>query len=169
MATFPTQSLFFTATEAQDLGLPIQKGWMLKMTPIKGGEGYTSSLITPEEWEITESGLYIAPTGEEYSRADIEALLSMPTGGLTGEGIATTLRPLTIENLTEAGQQLYEEYQQAGGQLGVGGWLQEREGERLETEQIFGQVFPEQDISEVSPKCGEKVVVKGIGSLTMLP
>ena len=85
MATFPTQSLFFTATEAQDLGLPIQDGWMLKMTPIKGGEGYTSSLITPGEWEITEDDLYISPEGKEFTRADMEALLSMPTGGLTAK------------------------------------------------------------------------------------
>ena len=83
--TLPMQSLFFSATEAQDLGLPLQKGWMLKITPIEGGEGYTSSLITPGEWEITEDDLYISPEGKEFTRADMEALLSMPTGGLTAK------------------------------------------------------------------------------------
>ena len=53
----------------------------------------------------------------------------MPTGGL-----ATGAGPLTIKNLTEQGQSLYEEYQGAGGGLDVPGWLQEREQQQLETE-----------------------------------
>jgi hypothetical protein len=144
---FPTQPLFFTPSEAQDMGLALQEGWMLKMSPIEGGEGYTSSFITPTKWEITEGGQYISPTGEKYSEADIVALLSVPMGGLTTEEIPTT--PLTIENLTEEGQRLYGEYQTAGGGLDVAGWLQEQQSEQLETEQIFGKVFPEQDIQEV--------------------
>lgn len=141
--TFPTQPLFFTTTEAQQMGLGIGEGWMLKLTPGQNGD-YISSLITPKKWEITEDDLYISPEGTKYTRADIEALLSEPVGGL-----GATPRPLNIEDLTEEGQRLYQEYQGAGGGLGVAGWLQEREQEQLETEQIFGKVFPEQDISEV--------------------
>jgi len=145
--TFPTQPLFFTSYEAAQMGLGLQEGWMLKMTPAEGNGGYTSSLITPEKWEITESDLYISPEGTQYTVADMQALLSMPTG--IAELLPFKLGPLTIEDLTEEGQRLYEEYQQAGGALDVKGWLDLRERQQLETEQVFGKVFPQQDIDEV--------------------
>lgn len=145
--TFPTQPLFFTASEATELGLSIPSGWMLKFSPTKEGD-FTSSFITSEEWEISESGLYTSPTGEQYSRADIEALLAMPTGGLTQQEMPFVSAPLSIENLTKEGQTLYQEYQEAGGELDVVGWVKEREQQQLETEQVFGKVFPEQDIQE---------------------
>lgn len=138
---FPTQPLFFTPSEAQDMGLALQEGWMLKMTP--AGEGYTTSLITPQKWEITDN-YYVSPTGEKYSQADMQALLSTPTGGMTTEQL-----PTTIENLTEEGKTAYQEYQGAGGQLDVSGWLNLREQQQLETEQVFGKVFPQQSIDEV--------------------
>ncbi|HUS04502.1 MAG TPA: hypothetical protein VMY79_03150, partial [Dehalococcoidia bacterium] len=144
----PTQPLFFTPSETQQMGLQLEEGWMLKMTP--AGEGYTSSLITPEKWEITENDLYIAPSGEQYSRADIEALLAMPTGGLTQQEMPFIPATLSMENLTEKGQELYGEYQEAGGELDVAGWVKEREQQQLETEQIFGRVFPDQDIAEIA-------------------
>jgi len=140
----PTVPLFFTPSEAQDMGLGLQEGWMLKMTP--AGEGYTTSLITPTKWEITENDLYISPTGEKYTQADLQALLSVPTGGLTGE---TTTGPLTLENLTEEGKTAYGEYQTAGGQLDVAGWIDLRENQQLETEQVFGKVFPTESVDEV--------------------
>jgi len=141
---FPTQPLFFTSYEAAEMGLRLDEGWMLKMSPTEGNGGYTSSIITPQKWEITENDLYIAPSGEQYSRADMEALLGVPTGGLEA-----TTRALSIKDLTEEGQRLYEEYQQAGGALDVKGWVDLRERQQLETEQVFGAVFPEQDIQEV--------------------
>jgi len=140
--TLPTQELFFTPTEAADMGLSLQENWMLKFTPKEGD--YSISLITPEKWEITEAGTYISPEGAEYSQADLETLLSPPTGGLE-----TTPQALAIEDLTEEGKALYGEYQTGGGELDVSGWLDLREKQQLETEQIFGQVFPEQDIGEV--------------------
>jgi len=140
--TFPTQELFFTPTEAAQMGLSLQEGWMLKMTP--KGEDYSMSFITPQKWEITEGGAYISPEGAQYSQADLEALLSVPTGGLE-----TTARALNIEDLTEEGQSLYQEYQAGGGELGVGDWIDLRERQQLETEEVFGRVFPEQDIDEV--------------------
>jgi hypothetical protein len=146
---FPTQPLFFTPSEAAQMNLQLQEGWMLKMTPTEGNGGYTSSLITPEKWEITEDDFYISPTGEKYSRADMQALLSEPTGGLTSEELPFIPTSLTIEDLTEEGRRLYQEYQTAGGTLDVAGWARLREQEQLETEEVFGKVFPGQDINEV--------------------
>lgn len=140
---FPTQPLFFTAMEAQQMGLGLQEGWMLKMSPGKNGD-YSSSLVSPEKWEITEDDFYISPAGEKYNRADLEALLGVPTGGLEAAPQA-----LAIEDLTEEGQSLYQEYQGAGGELDVPGWLDLRERQQLETEEVFGAVFPEQDLQEV--------------------
>ena len=144
--TFPTQPMFFTPGEAAQMGLGIGEGWMLKISPVNGS--YKSSYITPGKWEITEDDLYISPAGEQFTRADIEALLTTSPGGLT-EGLPITTKPLSIEDLTEDGKSLYQEYQQGGGQLGVQGWLNLMEQENIRTEQIFGEVFPEQDISEV--------------------
>jgi len=140
--TFPTQELFFTSTEVAQMGLSLQEGWMLKFTPSE--TGYGISFITPQKWEITEGGAYISPEGAEYSQADLEALLSVPMGGLE-----TTMRPLTVEDLTEEGKSLYQEYQVGGGELGVADWINLRERQQLETEEVFGAVFPEQDIQEV--------------------
>ncbi|MCJ7611255.1 MAG: hypothetical protein MUP19_03255, partial [Candidatus Aminicenantes bacterium] len=139
---FPTQPLFFTPSEAAQMGLSLAENWMLKMAPAEGG--YTSSFITPSKWEITEDELYISPTGEKYSKADLEALLAPPSG-LEAEitGIPT------LENLTEEGKAAYQEYQAAGGTLGVAGWIDLRERQQLETEEVFGAVFPEQDMDEV--------------------
>lgn len=142
--TFPTQPLFFTAEETQQMGLGLQEGWMLKLTPTEGNGGFTSSFITPQKWEITENDLYISPAGEQFSKADLEALLGVPTGGLEA-----TPQALKIEDLTEEGRSLYQEYQGAGGELNVSGWLDLREHQQLETEQVFGAVFPQQDIEEV--------------------
>ena len=141
---FPTQPLFFSASEAKEMGLALDEDWMLKFNPGKNDHRYTASFITPKKWEITESGLYISPEGNEYSKADIEALLSMPMGGLT-----TKKAPLGIESLTEQGQRLYGEYQAAGGELDASDWAKLKEQEYLETEQIFGAVFPKRDIEEV--------------------
>lgn len=58
--TFPTQPLFFTPSEAGEMGLSLQEGEMLKISPTEAG-GYTSSVITPEKWEITEDDFYISP------------------------------------------------------------------------------------------------------------
>jgi len=144
--TFPTQPMFFTANEAAEMGLGLQEGWMLKLTPIEGNGGFTSSFITPQKWEITEDNYYISPSGERVSQADLQAQLSPPTGGFAPPEIAIP----TIEDLTEEGKIAYQEYQAAGGQLDVWGWYQEREQEQLETEQVFGKVFPEQDIEEIT-------------------
>jgi len=132
---FPTQPLFFTASEAQDMGLGLQEGWMLKMTPAEGG-GHTISFITPQKWEITQDNNYISPTGETYTQADMQALLSAPTGNLT-QGIPTT--PVTIENLTDQGKQEYQTYQQGGGTLDVVGWLDLREQQQVQTEEEIGR------------------------------
>ena len=144
---FSTVPLFFTPSEAQDMGLLLKEGEMLKLTPIEGNGDYTSSLILPTGWEITEDDFYIAPTGERYSQADMQALLSDPRGGLTREQIG--LPPLTLEDLTEEGKTAYGEYQQGGGTLDVAGWVSLQEQQQLETEQVFGKVFPEQDVNEV--------------------
>jgi hypothetical protein len=141
---FPTQPLFFTPSEAQEMGLSLQEGWMFKMTPAEGG--YTSSFITPSKWEITEDDFYVSPTGERYSKADMEALLAIPTGEYTVPEIPVAT---TIEDLTDEGKAQYQEYQSSGGQLDVVGWLNLREEQQLQTEQVFGKVFPDQDISEV--------------------
>jgi hypothetical protein len=140
----PTQPLFFTASEAQDMGLALQEGWMIKMTPNETG-GYSTSLVTPQKWEITDN-YYISPTGERYTQADMQALFSAPTGDLT---IPTTIQSPTVEDLTDQGKQLYQEYQQGGGTLDVAGWLNLKEQQQLETEQVFGKVFPQQSIDEV--------------------
>jgi len=142
--TFPTQELFFTSMEAAQMGLSLQEGWMMKMTPSEAQTGYGISFITPQKWEITEGGTYISPEGAEYSQADLEALLSVPLGGLE-----TTPQALTTKDLTEEGKSLYGEYQAGGGELDVKGWIDLRERQQLETEEVFGAVFPEQDISEV--------------------
>jgi hypothetical protein len=139
---FPTQPLFFTPSEAMEMGLSLQEGWMLKMTPTEGG--YTSSFITPSKWEVTEDDFYVSPTGERYSKADMEALLAVPTGEYTEISVATT-----IDDLTEEGKIQYQEYQSSGGQLDVVGWLNLREAQQVETEQVFGKVFPEQTTDEV--------------------
>jgi len=142
--TFPTQPLFFTPSEAAQMGLALQEGWMLKMSPIEGNGGFTSSLITPQKWEITEDDMYISPSGDQLARADMEALLGEPTGAFEA-----TPYPLTVEDLTEEGKSAYQEYQGAGGALDVKGWVDLRERQQLETEQVFGAVFPEKDIQEV--------------------
>ncbi|MFP3897917.1 MAG: hypothetical protein ACLFVD_01175 [Dehalococcoidia bacterium] len=145
--SFPGQELFMSASEAAQLGLSLQEGWMLKFTPQE--QGYGLSFITPEKWEIQEGGTYVSPTGETYTRADIEALLTEPTGSLSPTELARLPEDLTVEALTEEGQALYERYQAEGGQLSVARWLKLLEQERLETEQIFGKVFPQEDIAEV--------------------
>lgn len=146
LATQPqTEPMIFSAAQAAEMGLGIQEGWSIKLIPENGG--YKSSFITPQNWEITEDALYISPEGKEYSEADIQALLSMPEGLFPEGGFG--LAPITLESLTAEGQEVYKEYQTAGGELHVEDWLQLREREQLETEQIFGAVFPEQDIQEV--------------------
>ncbi len=144
---FPAQPMFFTPTEAAQMGLGLQEGWMLKMTPIEGNGGFTSSFITPQKWEVTEDDLYISPAGEQYSRADLEALMAVPAGL---EEVVPPTGPMTAQNLTEEGQALYGEYQETGGELGVEDWVNLRERQQLETEQVFGAVFPEQDITEIA-------------------
>jgi len=150
--TLPSEPLFFTPTEARDMGLNLEEGWMLKFNPTQGdGERYSASFVTPTKWEITEDNLFISPGGERYSRADFEALLSYPTGGMAiGEEAGSLISPsLTIADLTEEGKSYYQKYQQEGGQLDINGWLDLMERQQLETEQVFGQVFPEMDIEEV--------------------
>jgi len=145
-ATQPaTEPIIFSAAEANQLGLSVQEGWQLKLVPQNGS--YVSSFITPQNWEITEGGMYISPEGKEFTTADMEALLSMPTGLFPEAGFGAA--ELTPESLTEEGRRLYQEYQVAGGQLDVAGWLDLREKQQLETEQVFGAVFPQQDIREV--------------------
>lgn len=108
--TLPTQPIFFTAGEAAEMGLNLQEGFMLKMSPGESGDGFKSSLITPEKWEITEDDLYISPSGEQYTRLELETALGMSAVGLPEAEIPTP---------------------------------------SLEVQQIFGGVFPEQDIAEV--------------------
>ena len=144
VTTLPTQALFFIPSEAADMGLSLEEGWMLKVSPVEGG--YKSSFITPSKWEITEDELYISPTGEQYSRADMEALLAIPTGEYTVPEIPVAT---TIDDLTEEGKVQYQEYQSSGGQLDVVGWLNLREAQQVETEQVFGKVFPQQTTDEV--------------------
>jgi len=144
VTTLPTQALFFIPSEAADMGLSLEEGWMLKVSPVEGG--YKSSFITPSKWEITEDELYISPTGEQYSRADMEALLAIPTGEYTVPEIPVAT---TIDDLTDVGRVQYQEYQSSGGQLDVVGWLNLREAQQVETEQVFGKVFPEQTTDEV--------------------
>jgi len=148
ITTFPTQPLFFTAAEAAQMGLGLQEGAMLKLSPIEGNGGLTSSIITPQKWEITEDNYYISPSGDRLSEADMRAMLSEPTGGLVPDELFYQTE-LTIENLTEAGREQYQEYQTSGGELGVADWVDLRERQRLETEEVFGAVFPQQDIAEV--------------------
>jgi len=144
VTTLPTQALFFIPSEAADMGLSLEEGWMLKVSPVEGG--YKSSFITPSKWEITEDELYISPAGEQYSRADMEALLAIPTGEYTVPEIPVAT---TIDDLTEEGKIQYQGYQSAGGQLDVVGWLNLREEQQVETEQVFGKVFPQQTTDEV--------------------
>jgi len=145
VTTLPTQALFFIPSEAADMGLSLEEGWMLKVSPVEGG--YKSSFITPSKWEITEDELYISPAGEQYSRADMEALLAIPTGEYTVPEIPVAT---TIDDLTEEGKIQYQGYQSSGGQLDVVGWLNLREEQQVETEQVFGKVFPQQDITELN-------------------
>jgi len=147
--TFPTQPLFFTASEAAEMGLALQEGAMLKLTPMEGNGGFTSSIITPTKWEITEDNYYISPSGQKLSEADMQAWLSEPTGQVIPEGWEVPSWSLTIENLNEEGKAAYREYQATGGELDVAGWVDLRERQRLEKEEVFGAVFPQQDINEV--------------------
>ncbi|HEU65707.1 MAG TPA: hypothetical protein ENN57_03460, partial [Chloroflexi bacterium] len=145
-ATFPTQPLFFDAAQLAEMGLRLDEGWMMKFTPQE--EGYGISYITPEKWEIREGDLYVSPTGEEYTRADLEALLAYP-GGTIPDQLSFIPDTLSLEDLTETGRQFYEEYRAGGGTLSVAEWVRLREQEQLETEQIFGRVFPDRDIEEL--------------------
>ena len=38
-AALPTQPVFFTASEARDMGVDIEEGWMLKLTPSGAEKG----------------------------------------------------------------------------------------------------------------------------------
>jgi hypothetical protein len=145
--SFPNQDLFFTAAEAAQMGLKLDQGWMLKISPTEAGE-LTFSRISPTKWEITEDNYYISPSGERYPEADMRALLSDPSGEVVPDELFYQPK-VTVENLTEAGREQYQEYQAAGGELGVADWVNLRERQQLETEEVFGAVFPEQDISEV--------------------
>jgi len=147
--TLPTQELFFSPSEAAQMGLSLQEGYMLKMTPKVDQSGYDISYITPSKWEITEDNFYISPSGVRYSEADMQAWLSEPTGEVLPDWMTYISPDLTIEGLTEEGKQAYQEYQATGGKLDVVGWARLKEQERLETEEVFGAVFPEQDINEV--------------------
>ena len=146
---FGTEPVFFTPAEAAQMGLGLQEGYLLKISPTQGNGGYTSSVITPTKWEITEDDYYISPSGQRLSAADMQAWLSEPTGQVIPEGWEFPTGPLTIENLTEEGKSAYQEYQQSGGKLGIEDWIDLRERQQLETEEVFGAVFPEQDIQEV--------------------
>jgi len=112
---FPNQDIFLSAEEAKSVGLGLDTGWMLKLTPSqKEGERYTSSLITPEKWEITEDDLFIAPSGEKYTRDEME-------------------QALKLSNLAVTNPEEYAAQQQKA----------------LKIEEVFGKVFPKQDVAEV--------------------
>ena len=140
----PNMPLFFTPSDLEPLGYQLQEGWLLKLSPTGTGD-YTSSYITPSKWEIQEGETYISPEGTKYNRADLETLLSEPTGDLAQLG----LMPASIEELTEKGQELYRAYQEAGGELDIGSWVQLKEKEYVEAESIFGKVFPQEDVDEL--------------------
>jgi len=112
---FPNQDIFLSAEEAKSVGLGLDTGWMLKLTPSqKEGERYTSSLITPEKWEITEDDLFIAPSGGKYTRDEME-------------------QALKLSNLAVTNPEEYAAQQQKA----------------LKIEEVFGKVFPKQDMAEV--------------------
>ena len=69
---------FFTAEEARQLGVELEPGWQLKVVPHKDPAPPAYSLITPEEWEITEGQMYISPEGQRFTREQLETQLAAP-------------------------------------------------------------------------------------------
>lgn len=84
---FPTEPTFLTPSEAEQFGVTLEEGWMLKLTPAE--EGYAWSLLSPDKWEITQDEQYISPTGETFSREQFEAG-AIPQQPLTPEELEET-------------------------------------------------------------------------------
>ncbi len=70
----PTVTTFLTSDEAKNLGVNIEPDWMLKLTPSTTDKrGFTPSLITPQKWEMLETGAFISPEGYPFTRQEMEA------------------------------------------------------------------------------------------------
>ena len=117
---FPQMPGFFTAEEAKEYGVELERGWMLKVTP--GGDGVEPSIsyITSTGWEITKDEGLISPEGKRYTREEYEA-----------------------ERAEVEAEMALAEAQMAD----PGYWRRLREWE--EVERVFGRVFPEEDIEEL--------------------
>jgi len=70
--------------EAADLGIELDEGWQLKVTPDSSQRGFSVSYVTPESWEITDLGEYISPEGQVYTEAELRSLGGEQEPILTG-------------------------------------------------------------------------------------
>jgi hypothetical protein len=160
------EELIYSPLEAAQLGISLDEGWNLKLTPTTDIEGqrYEVRLITPENWEISERGLYISPEGNQYSRAELERLLGVSSEEVPsftpGEG---NVEPPELEPYkTESGYDLVAmiedihkgntELQDIMSQYFLQADIAEAENiysQRLKIEDIFGDVFPQQDVEDI--------------------
>ncbi len=70
----PTVTTFLTSDEAKNLGVNIEPDWMLKLTPSTADKrGFTASFVTPQKWEMLETGAFISPEGYPFTRQQMEA------------------------------------------------------------------------------------------------
>lgn len=99
-----TEITFLDPSQALELGVTIEEGFQIKLTPGEERGTFTTSLITPEGWEITQDDLFISPEGQTFTRAEIEALPEAPPPEFPAVApIAPLVSPTgrTIEQLLE--------------------------------------------------------------------
>lgn len=75
---FPTPVLL-SQDELAEYGIelpePMPEGWLLKIeTPVEG-EAAEISFLTADRWQIKGEDIFISPEGEQFTRAELEALM----------------------------------------------------------------------------------------------
>jgi len=65
----------FTPEEAKaEFDIELEPGWSVKIEPYEPAEsGYAFTLISPQGWEIRPDETFVSPTGQTFTREEIEA------------------------------------------------------------------------------------------------
>lgn len=115
---WPAVTQFFTAEEVKEMGLiteagepfELELGWRLKVVPPVDGQEPKFSYITPEDWEITQEGIYISPEGKRFTREEIEAMLAPPEVPIEAEVGVPVAAPKPLLALEQVFGRAFPEY-----------------------------------------------------------
>lgn len=105
----PDKPVFMTPEEATQFGFTLEEGWQLKLNPPVDGATPTWSVISPDEWEITQSQEYISPEGEHFTKAEYEkALTALEEHEAFGEAFGAVFPEMDFESFLKDVFQLTE-------------------------------------------------------------